>query len=178
VLEACSRSSVLRDHRAAPVEAPDQLAADGLYEFVRIDESAVAPARRKELRETLGLVVRIPVFGLPEQARGPSDCIFVAGADEPAMLGLRRKKETSGSTAELIDEIDLIEMRLRVASGHVREQLRHHDIAQSAASSPFPTKKTSHAHYYLCEAEHRHAREPLLHLLPHLVETTSRGHCA
>jgi hypothetical protein len=35
----------------------------------------------------------------------------------------------------------LIEMRLRVASGHVRERLRHHDIAQSAASSPFPTKK-------------------------------------
>jgi hypothetical protein len=59
--------SVFGDERTVPVEPPDELSSNGLYEFVRVDgRAARRPGRDHQLWNAVGAVIRIAVFGLPE----------------------------------------------------------------------------------------------------------------
>src|SRR6185369_1488461 len=90
------RGSVTRDDRAAPVEAPHQLTADGLDVLPCVDRGARLRERDGvEDREIPCLIARVAVFGLPEQARQEVELIFVTRAEEPAGVGCRRNAQRS-----------------------------------------------------------------------------------
>ena len=63
---------------SVPVEAIDQLAADGLHVFMRIKGADSITIRGIHYWNSLGLVVGEAIFGLPEQARHKADAVFVS----------------------------------------------------------------------------------------------------
>src|SRR5688500_9100345 len=75
--------SVARDHRAAEVEAPHQLAADGVDVFAllnRILRHDPAGLHENIIRP----VISEAIFGFPEQTRQEAEAVLIAAADEPA----------------------------------------------------------------------------------------------
>src|SRR5947209_6678740 len=105
-----SRRSVLRDHRAAPVEAVDQFAADGVDELLRVDRSAGQRASSNS-PDRIGpdIILREAVLGLPEQAGQEVQRIFVAGTQEPTFIGsLVKEKKRRCSRKGEAGEINLV----------------------------------------------------------------------
>src|SRR5262249_13856675 len=108
---------------AAPVEAPDQLAADGLLELARVD----ALVWRDESRighecKICTLILRPAVFRLPEKSWPPLEPIFIAGADEPAVEGVRRHVKALWVAVDDINDLSVVEMRLGEPAGHVGQE--------------------------------------------------------
>jgi hypothetical protein len=63
---------------SVPVEAIDQLAADRLHVFMRINGAESSTIRGIHYWNSLGLVVGEAIFGLPEQARHKAEAVFVS----------------------------------------------------------------------------------------------------
>src|SRR3954447_23086911 len=136
---------VAGDHRTAKVEAIDELAAGGLDVLARIlipDEATRNDRRQRRRGEpgaeqrVLGPVARVAILGLPEQARDQVEPVFVASAEEPAPVSLRRKGEGRGGIVDEVLEGDAFEARLRVAAGDVGQQAWHDHISKPAAGRP------------------------------------------
>src|SRR5262249_3122657 len=129
--------SVFRgDRRLAPVEAPDQLAADGLNVFVRVQaEAGRSDTRGVDQGETISAVIVPAILGLPIQARKEPERILVAGTDEVTAVGVPVDGEERWSSAD-IREIDLVVPRLCSAKRHVSEELRQSHPADPAAGGP------------------------------------------
>src|SRR5262249_2527292 len=135
-----SARSVARDHRgaAAEVEAPDQLAADGLHILAAVEELAGEwHSRRIHELNPIGAVVGEAIFGLPEQTREPADAVFIARADEPARIGMLHERHF-GRLAIVEREVDLAELRLGVSAGDEDHEIggRPRDPANAAARGP------------------------------------------
>src|SRR5947199_10559499 len=107
---------------AAEVEAVDQLAADGLHVFFRIlgsNESAWRCCKHAGEERILGTVARVAILRFPVQARDEVEAVFVAGADEPAPIGLAGEREASRGVVHEVRERNALEPGLRVAAGHI-----------------------------------------------------------
>jgi hypothetical protein len=70
-------SLVARDHRAAEVEAPHDLAAHGVNVFLRLNELTRDRSASEGHLKTLIAVVGKAILGLPEQARQEAETVLV-----------------------------------------------------------------------------------------------------
>jgi hypothetical protein len=74
---------------APEVEAPDQLAADGLHVFLGVERAVATLVAEIQYVDAVPLVAGEPIFGLPGEVRREEvEAILVAGGEEVAGVGV------------------------------------------------------------------------------------------
>src|SRR5262249_11242176 len=123
---------------APPVEAPHQFAADRLHELLAVYPGGGGQAGRGDQdRQSVGVVLRVAIFGAPEQTGPPAEVVFVAAADEPTRKGVAGKGKTGGVRRDSRHEkVDVIEPRLGKAAADEGEDRWRDQIADAAAHRP------------------------------------------
>src|SRR5947209_942633 len=139
------RDSVPCHYRAAAaeVEAVDQLAADRLHVLFRIlkaDQSQRCDEREGGAGSGEGrvfdAVAGVTILRFPVQARDQVEAVFIAGADEPALVLLRVQRNAGRRVVQEVRKGDALEARFGVAAGDVSQQSGNHHVANTAANSP------------------------------------------
>ena len=135
--------SVLRDDRATPVEAVDELGG----RLLRVDtaglvqDAANGAAVRNGTKEGVGLVaqVRETNFVLPEQSGKLADGVFGAAADEPAVPSAASRhdagRERRGDSGR-IDEVGAFKVRLGITGVEVGQKSGESDETDTSADGP------------------------------------------
>src|SRR5258708_32951539 len=104
-----------------PVDAPDQLRSDGLYELFRVRGKAVSHVGRVEkMREIGGVECRVVVIGLPEEDRQKRERILVTGAKEPTIIGVGKEKLAKRRSATQKEKVYRIKLSLGIPAPEER----------------------------------------------------------
>src|SRR5215467_9399459 len=120
--------SVLRDDRATPVEAVDQLGGDRLHVGVSAIERMVrsnhATGPDDANREVIAgvAVVGEAIFALPEQAGDLADRVFGAAAQEVAGEGAAREGNSGRGDRGSVKEGGAAEARLGIAAVKIGQE--------------------------------------------------------
>ena len=135
--------------RAAEVEAPDEAGRDRLHELLTVLAEGLHANRAAGddtalVEDVLRAVLRVAILRLPGQVLPPRQAIFVASADEPAVIGGRRQEE-AGRYAEgtetvggVIEKVDFTEAGLCPTAANVGQQVRVGQITKPDAGGPSP----------------------------------------
>src|SRR4051812_6535807 len=123
---------------ATKVEAVDQLAADRLHVLFRVLEAdqcrsghSQAASSEEVNSRVLGAVARVAILSLPVETRDEVEAVFIAGADEPALILLRIQREAGRRVVEEVREGDALEACFGVTTGHISQQAREHHITDA-----------------------------------------------
>src|SRR6185369_10466249 len=131
--------------RASPVEPPDQLAADGLHEFLAIHRQVGAGSARISYDQEVILVIgREAIFGSPEETGQPTKVVLKAAPEKPARIGMLVNSEASG--IRRVSEKCQINARkscLGEAATDVGEHCRRDQVANAAAHRPCRLQRLS-----------------------------------
>src|SRR5713101_5006183 len=133
--------SVLRDHRATPVEAVDQRRADGLHDGLEVDVvENRQPRSVAQLANRNPLILGHAIFGLHEPAGAKHakhvERVFNAAAHEPAVTIETFGMRTERGTRSGIDQGCARPVGTAVAAVDVGENVRRDEVADAHTGSP------------------------------------------
>src|SRR6476619_3668945 len=121
---------------AAEVEAVDQLAADRLHVLFRVLDADQSHGRECEEARVFGAIAGVTILGFPVQAGDQVEAVFIAAAEEPALVLLCVHRNTGRRARRQVRKGDALEASLGVTAGDVSQQPRNHHVADTAANSP------------------------------------------